>query len=499
MDEHISQILKMLAEGKVSAAEAEKLLSALKAAPPEPPQPPPFTGTRPESARGEGASDSSSNSTTSTANSSESGSAKQFDFSWGHKRAFPFDLSGLGKQISDAVKKIDPEKLVREARVGVSRGGKRWQERMKEWGRFMTGEEGPPENTLGQPAARATEDLLFTVATDATIQVDNSYGAVYVVGGSESVSIEIEKEAWASTEEEAQIRLRDLKVEALTQQSPTVGASRLEVRVHAPEEWREGWANLRLRVPDGVALKLETVFGEICVESMGGYVQAHTIGGAITLENIGGETRAEAISGDIRASKIRGPFHAASKSGDLNIEDLSQGGEVIAVSGMVSVKRAEGSRLEAKSVSGDVFVEDSGQQAALDITVESVSGDVSVSRARGNIVRLKTISGKVSADHLQAVTMQGETVSGDLSASFNAPFSGTLTTNTVSGDVSVRLSQTSSFRFTLGTQSGDLNCHMTSHDTSKTDTLLNGVVGGGDGTVTIHTRSGNVSLDQSSE
>jgi DUF4097 and DUF4098 domain-containing protein YvlB len=486
MEDHVSTILKMLAEGKITAEQAEKLLSALNTGPAAaPPPPPPPPGARPESMRSE---------STVSSDSSESGSAKQFEFSWGHRRAFPFDLSGLGKQISDAVKKIDPERLMREARVGVTKGGRRWQERMKEWGRFMAGEGGPPENTLGQPTARATENLTFTVAPDATVQIDNSFGAVYVEGGSDSVTIEIEKEAWAITDEEAQARLKELKVEALTQQSPTVGASRLEVRVHAPEDWRDGWANLRLRVPDGVAVKAETIFGEVRIEKTGGYVEAHTISGAITLEDLRGETRGEAISGDIRAARIGGPLRAASKSGDLDVEELAQGGEVIAVSGTVLVKRAEGARIEAKSVSGDVHVEDSGQQSPLDITVESVSGDVMVSRAHGKLVRLKTISGDVNATGLAANVVQAETVSGDMDASFTGPFNGTLTTNTVSGDVAIRLSQTSSFRFTLGTQSGDLDCHLTAHDTSKTDTLLTGVIGDGEGTVTVHTRSGDVEL-----
>lgn len=502
MDEHISQILKMLAEGKLTAEQAEKLLSALKTdppSPPPPPKPPPPFG-RAETGRTESQSSTSGTAgTTGTPSSDEPNNAKQFDFSWGHKRPFPFDLSGLGKQISDAVKKIDPERLMREARVGVSKGGKRWQERMKEWGRFMSGDDGPPENTLGQPAARASENLVFPVAPDATIQVNNAYGAIYVEGGGDSVSIEIEKEAWAVTDDEAQTRLKDLRVEALTQQAPGVGASRLDVRVHAPEDWRDGWANLRLRVPDSVAVKVETIFGEIRVEKTAGYVEAHTISGAITLEDLGGEIRGEAISGDIRAARIAGHLRAASKSGDMDVQDLSSGGEVIAVSGTVLVKRVEGGRVEAKSVSGDVHLEDAGQKTPLDVTVESVSGDVMLSRTRGTQVRVKTISGDIDVDDLTAATMQAETVSGDLKGGFIGPFNGTLTTNTVSGDVTIRVAQTSSFRFTLGTQSGDVECHLTAHDTTQTDTLMTGVIGGGDGTVTIHTRSGDVSLKERTE
>lgn len=506
MDDHIARILKMLEEGKISAADAEKLLAALRPATPQAPPPPPpgasktanagstgSTGTagpRPAEKREEAREDSDAQ--------RESSHAKSFEFSWSQKRAFPFDLSGLGRQISDAVRKIDPEKLMREARTGVAKGGKKWQDRMREWSRFVSGEEGPPENTLGQPTARATENLTFTVTPDADIHVENSYGNVEVAGSDAgtAVSVEIEKEAWAATDEEAQARLRDLTVEALTQQTPTLGASRLEVRVHAPEEWRDGWANLRLTVPEGVSLKLQTVYGAMRVSNTAGQVEAHTISGAITLENLRGEVRAEGISGEVQASHIGGPAHLASKSGDLRADHLSQGGEVTSVSGDVRLNSVDGAKLDARSVSGDVTVEDFGAVIAGDVTLESVSGDVSLNRAHTGSVRLKTISGDAAMEQLEVTTLQGETVSGDIRARLSAAFSGTLTANTVSGDVALRLPEASSFRFTLGTQSGELACRLPASDAVRTDTLHTGTVGAGAGTVTVQTRSGDVTVDK---
>src|SRR3989442_15979890 len=116
MDDHVSRILKMLEEGKISATEAQTLIAALQ------------TEAR-NSAAGTGSSGSTRTDGNSQASSAqpEPGKAKSFEFQWSQKRAFPnIDLSGLGKQISDAVKKIDPERIVREARAGVARGGKRF-------------------------------------------------------------------------------------------------------------------------------------------------------------------------------------------------------------------------------------------------------------------------------------------------------------------------------------------------------------------------------------
>src|SRR5258705_9856635 len=115
MDDHVSRILKMLEEGKISATEAQTLIAALQ------------TEAR-NNAAGSGSSGSTRTDGSSQASSAqpEPGKAKSFEFQWSQKPAFPnIDLSGLGKQISDALKKIDPERVVREGRARGARGGKR--------------------------------------------------------------------------------------------------------------------------------------------------------------------------------------------------------------------------------------------------------------------------------------------------------------------------------------------------------------------------------------
>jgi DUF4097 and DUF4098 domain-containing protein YvlB len=496
MDEHISRILRMLEEGKISAVDAEKLISTLsakQAAPPPPPPPPPVSPVGfsppppPVAERPEKKAE-----TNSSAGEDQAGT-HPFGFEWSQKKNFPFDLSSLGKQISDAVKKIDPEKIVREAKTGVSRGGKRWQDKVRHWTRYLDGEEGRPENTLGLPASRATETLLFEVMPNATLHVENRFGAVTVLGGGDAVSIEVEKEAWDDTEEEAAARLKELKAETMSHQMPGVGATRLEVKVTAPEDWRDGYANLRIRVPVGVTLRVETVFGEIRVEGVTGEASVHTVSGAVSLENLGGDTRVEGISGEMRAVNIGGELHMAGKSGDIHVENLAKGGSVVGVSGDVLVRGVEGAKLEAKSVSGDVRVEDVGRSGRVETTVESVSGDVRLSRASG-VVTLKTVSGDASAEDLTVTMLQAQTVSGDVTAKVSGAFDGTITANTVSGDVSLRLPGAAGFRFTLGTQTGEMRCGLAARDAHQTSTLYTGIVGGGEGTVTVHTRSGDVSL-----
>ena len=161
------------------------------------------------------------------------------------------------------------------------------------------------------------------------------------------------------------------------------------------------------------------------------------------------------------------------------------------MSGDVYVAHVEGGRVEAKSISGDVTVEHAGQQAPIDVALESVSGDLNLNQARGNIA-LKTVSAEVSANHLDATTLQSQAVSGDVSLQLDKPFIGTLTTNTVSGDVSLHFPNDSNFRFTLATQSGSLACDLAATDGAQSDTLRTGTIGTGAGTVTVQTLSGDV-------
>lgn len=520
MDDNIDRILKMLEEGKITAEQAERLISAIheKAASP----PPPGNGQRKEE------------SATETAGArSEGGPTRSFEFQWSQRHAFPFDLGGLGKQIAETMRKIDPERILREMRENIERESKRWQERMRAWSRMAEGEESRPENPLGYPTARASETLTFDLPPDATIQVENNAGGITVFGGSERVVVEVEKEAWASTSTEAEQRLRDMKVETMVHSTagawppppppsphspvpstpgggppptppppeppshPTAaeGVSRLEVRVSTPESWRDGIVNLRLRVPDAVRLRLGSSFGDVRVESTIGPVEVHTASGNVALEHLRGNVRAEAVSGEVHAKDIAGALKLSSRSGDLHAERLARGGEVVGESGEVHIEGVEGGRLEVKSVSGDVHIRDAGRQNPIEIMAETRSGDIELERAQGSIV-LKTVSGDITAERIQAGTLQAQTSSGDLKIGMDAPLTGTLSASTVSGDAEIRTPESSSFRFTLTTQVGELHCNHAVQDSRRTETLWTGTVGAGEGTVNVQTMSGDIRLSK---
>ncbi|MCC6728106.1 MAG: DUF4097 family beta strand repeat protein [Chthonomonadales bacterium] len=499
-DDHIAAILKMLEEGRITASEAEKLLSALGAEKGGAQQ----GGAAPSARAAEPKAEPTAE--------AESGPSKSFEFRWNQKRGFPMDLGALSKQIQQVVKKVDPERILRDARAG----GKRWQEKVRHWGRMLDEDEAPPRNDLGLPTASTTETQTFDLSAESIVQVENKWGPVQVRGGADGFRLDVTREAWAPTQEEAAGRLRELKVDCeahiagppMPQPTPPpfvgFGAappppppaprqSRLDVQVCAPEGFREGTVSLTLHVPGPAALRLATTFGAAEVRDMSGSVEVHTVSGSVGFEELSGSVRAEGVSGAMRAVGVSGHLGFSSKSGDLSAERLSKGGSLVAVSGDVRATDVDGGRLEARSVSGDVRVERAGVGAPIDLSVESVSGDVHLASARGNVA-LKTVSGDAVAEDLNATMVQAQAVSGDMRIHMHSPLTGTLTTSTVSGDVEIRLPGESSFRFTLATQSGELRCEHTAHDVDRTDTLWTGTVGTGVGVVNVQTLSGDVRL-----
>ena len=169
--------------------------------------------------------------------------------------------------------------------------------------------------------------------------MENNYGAITVFGGGDKITLEYDKEAWASSsEEDARKMLAEVRIEANVH-TPGSAPGRLEVRVVAPEVWREGTVNLRLHTPEDIALKLATVFGDIRAENTSGAVEVQSISGGVALENLKGDVRAEGISGEMTAANIAGPLSLTTKSGDLTARSLSRGGTVVGVVAAMSASK----------------------------------------------------------------------------------------------------------------------------------------------------------------
>lgn len=477
-DEHIARVLKMLEEGKISAHEAETLIAALRAG----------SSSAGSSHQGQTSAEGGGTQGSHVGSASGRGATRSFEFRWSRGRQAQFDLGSLGRQIAETVSRINPEKIVREARLG----GKRVQDWMREWTAMWPGaEQCAPSNVYGMPAARETETRELGPAGVQSIVIENEFGSVELQGGSDALRVEIVREAWAPTEEEAAARLQALIFRQQEEAAPDQETARQRIWVEGPEEFRDGLVSMTVHVPDGLAVQVAASFGDLRAQNVRGTLGLKTASGGVTIAGGGGSAHVESVSGDVMVSHWEGPLRISTRDGDVSGEDLLQGVQVATVSGDVRLRSVEGGALEVRSASGNIHVYDAGLTAPIDITVESVSGDARVEHARGNM-SLRVISGDLVGQALQVATLRCSSVSGDIDLSLEETLLGSVEVGAVSGDIRLALPSTANFRYALSTRTGDLQCEHPAPDAWRSPTELRGTVGTGAGNVVARTVSGDV-------
>jgi len=483
MDDNVLSVLQMLQDGKISPQEAEQLIAALRGEAPPAPE---------EAKPSEGATE-------------EKEDHSLFD-------ALPFgklndkinetmkdvkppriNFEGWGERISQAVAKVQPEKIVKRVQTEIRRASRasasftsNVSSRVRSW---TDGDDSRPTNSMNLPNSSESIDQEFHLEPGASILVENPLGAVSVVGTTEgTASVKITKMAWAATEEEVK------EVAASIEVNVHGTDSRLEIKVTAPDTFRDGTVDLELKVPRNAAnVRVSTHYGALELSELDGLAEGVTTSGALQLHDLAGDVRGETAGGALTVARVAGLVTVASQSGDITVEDVKKGLVATTASGDVKATGVEGGSVECRSVSGDATLVKAGLAAPVDITVESVSGNATLQEGKGNI-SIKAVSGNVKADSLVASRLQAQTVSGDVSLRVIEAFAGTLQVNTVSGDVKVALTAGSSARMSLGTTSGEMKCELEASDTHVSETLWTGQLGEGTGTVTIQTISGDVHI-----
>jgi DUF4097 and DUF4098 domain-containing protein YvlB len=183
--------------------------------------------------------------------------------------------------------------------------------------------------------------------------------------------------------------------------------------------------------------------------------------------------------------------------------------EIDVVSATASVKGLDGGSIDVDSVSGRVAIDARSRK----ISVDSVSGNVELSGHAGE-AEVDTVSGDVIAPHIgsrgKLETVSGDirigggpfrklsmnTVSGDIEVSGTLDADGSIDIDSMSGDVSLNLPaalsakiDASSFSGTLRSDFGTVQEH--EHGPGSE---LKANVGGGNGSITLETFSGDIRL-----
>ena len=145
----------------------------------------------------------------------------------------------------------------------------------------------------------------------------------------------------------------------------------------------------------------------------------------------GARVELETVSADASVQGTRGPLKVTTVSGDVGVDVQSQEVVVQTVSGDV-ILRAPSKATQANTVSGDLHL--SGLQGKL--TVDTVSGNLSVKGSSFSELRLKSVSGDMGLDasFSPQAMVTGETLSGTITLHVPADVSGTATIKSFSGD-----------------------------------------------------------------
>jgi hypothetical protein len=157
-----------------------------------------------------------------------------------------------------------------------------------------------------------------------------------------------------------------------------------EVRIIAevPDTIAPAALDLKLEVPDHVALKVEDASGETTIKHVGALEVSDNSGGLI-IEDVQGAVRVSDDSGELTITQVTGNVTVSDDSGGMSIEDITGdvhvnedgSGEITIerVSGSVTIDEDGSGGIYVRDVKGDFTVRDDGTG---EITHEGVGGEV---------------------------------------------------------------------------------------------------------------------------
>ncbi len=197
--------------------------------------------------------------------------------------------------------------------------------------------------------------------------------------------------------------------------------------------------------------------------------RVHTTSADIEIRDTVGDASLHTVSGTVTTAGTKGALDIRTTSGDVRME----GGElrnIQTVSGSMRLRGVRG-RVHAQSTSGDIQAEGAGGP----LDARTISGDIRFSGLT---------AGEVSS------------VSGDIQAS-PAGFGDQARFGSVSGNINLRLPEKTNVELVLETTSGDLvnqsGQSLTATQISRR--RLTGRIGSGGKTLSIHTTSGDITLE----
>lgn len=151
--------------------------------------------------------------------------------------------------------------------------------------------------SVGMLSGKATDEWIRTYQlTTGEIEISNVNGLIDVTEGGSVVEVKAERIAKASTDEAARALLEKVEM----REDVTANRVRVEAKLPSGLALRQGFEiRFHVRVPPGVAAKMETVNGRISLAGLAGRVEAETTNGGITGRDLTGPIKASTVNGRV--------------------------------------------------------------------------------------------------------------------------------------------------------------------------------------------------------
>jgi DUF4097 and DUF4098 domain-containing protein YvlB len=165
-------------------------------------------------------------------------------------------------------------------------------------------------------------------------------------------------------------------------------------------DWRDGAADLKIRLPADVRLEADTVSASLTVNGVRGRMRLKTVSGGLRADAPGDDVEASSVSGgvELTGSGAHARIRASSVSGSVELNRVGGSIESRSTSGSVRVSAEKADDVRVSTVSGGITVRgELARDADLDAQAVSGSVDIIATAPAGFRYDMTTFSGSISS------------------------------------------------------------------------------------------------------
>lgn len=234
---------------------------------------------------------------------------------------------------------------------------------------------------VGQATAQQSVDERFRASPSGAVEIHNIAGSVRVSG-------------WNRSE----IHVTGTLGQGTERLDISPDGDRVRIRVVLPREGRNvRGSDLEIRLPARSVVQVRTVSANIEVTDVQGDVQARSVSGQV---RVGGSTQsvdAESVSGTVEITAPTQQVRAKTVSGSLLLRGARGTADLSTVSGDAELDGGRFSRLQFKSVSGELrFRGELDRNGVYNLESHSGSLELRLPRATAADFEVRTFSGRIT-------------------------------------------------------------------------------------------------------